>query len=76
MELANILGRQKYNLTTKMPEITMRKLDDKQKAMITQCFRKDVSESKITNKSPKKQIKRSFKKSSKSPKRRSSKQRR
>ena len=76
MELANILGRQKYNLTTKMPEITMRKLDDKQKAMITQCFRKDVSESKRTNKSPKKQKKRSFKKSSKSTKRRSSKQRR
>ncbi len=70
MELANILGRQKYNLTTKIPEVTLRKLDDRQKAMIVQCFRKDVSESKRTNKSPKKQKKRSFRKSPrKSPKR-------
>jgi hypothetical protein len=44
MELVNILGRQKYNLTTKIPETTLRKLDDKQKSMISPCFKNETIE--------------------------------
>jgi HrpA-like RNA helicase len=44
MELVNILGRQKYNLTTKIPETTLRKLDDKQKSMISPCFKIETIE--------------------------------
>lgn len=41
-ELANILGRQKFNLVTKVPETLITKLNNKQKGMVMDCFRKPV----------------------------------
>jgi HrpA-like RNA helicase len=40
-ELANILGRQKYNLVSKIPETSVRGLSDRQKNMVSQCFVKE-----------------------------------
>ena len=56
-ELANILGRQKYNLVSKIPETSVRSLSDKQKNMVAQCF---VKEKLSYNKrpSPKRMIRR------------------
>ena len=39
MELANILGRQKFNLISRVPENVIQKLNNKQKTMIETCFK-------------------------------------
>lgn len=68
MELANILGRQKYNLVTKVPESLLTKLNDKQKNMIITCFQKTRTNNRNkrnTRKSYNKSHKKSYKKGKK-----------
>ncbi len=49
MELANILGRRKFNLVSKVSETIVKKLDNKQKMMIETCFKKEKETNRRNN---------------------------